>query len=256
MTLHLRRYGEGPRAALALHCSLAQGSAWAGIAALLPELTLCAPDLPGHGRSPDWDGTSDFHSLTTREVMALMDAECDLIGHSFGATVALRIALERPDLVRTLTLIEPVLFAAARAAEAPEYAAYRVAMADFERLAHTADRAAAAQAFQAVWGDAPLSSLPARMQDYIVQRIHLIGAAAGTMEDDTAGLLAHWRLEGLGVPVLLVQGGASPPVIGAIQDELARRLPQVTRLTVPGAGHMVPITHPGPVAAAIAKLIG
>jgi lipase len=60
------------------------------------------------------------------------------------------------------------------------------------------------------------------------------------------------RLESLGVPVLLIEGGASPPVIGAIHAELARRLPMATRLSVAGAGHMVPITHPEPVAAAIA----
>ena len=238
-----------------MHCSLAQGSAWAGVAGALPGLTLRAPDLPGHGRSPDWDGISDFHTLATRAVLALMDAACDLIGHSFGATVALRIALERPEMVRTLTLIEPVLFAAARAVGAPAYAAQVAAMAGFERLSRNADRRAATEAFQAVWGDAPLSSLPLRMQEYIVQRIHLIAAAAPALERDTAGLLAYGRLEALGVPVLLVEGGNSPAVIGAIQDELERRLPQVTRLIVPGAGHMVPITHPGPVAAAIAALM-
>lgn len=256
MKLHLRTFGNGPRRAVALHCSLAQGAIWAGVAAHLPGLTITAPDLPGHGRSPDWDGVRDLHSLTTEAVLAVMDGPCDLIGHSFGATVALRAALARPDLVRTLTLAEPVLFAAARAAGAPAYAAHVADMSDYARRAGGADRWAAAAAFQAVWGDAPLASLPARMQDYIVRRIHLIEAAAPTLERDTAGLLADGRLEGLGLPVLLVRGGASPQVIAAIQDELARRLPQVTRLVVPGAGHMVPITHPAPVAAAVSALIG
>ena len=54
------------------------------------------------------------------------------------------------------------------------------------------------------------------------------------------------------VPVLLIEGADSPPVIDAIHTELARRLPQASRLSVPGAGHMVPITHPQIVAAAIA----
>jgi lipase len=255
MTLHLRSFGEGPRPAVALHCSLAQGGVWAGVAAGLPGVTMLAPDLPGHGRSPDWDGTSDFHSLTTREVLAVMGGPCDLIGHSFGATVALRIALERPELVRTLTLVEPVLFAAARAAGSPAFRDYLTQNAAFADLYRAGNKRAAAEAFQAVWGGGvALSALPAHLQDYIVQRIDLIVAGHPALEGDSAGLLAHGRLESLGIPVLLVEGGTSPSVIGAIQDELARRLPQVTRIVVPGAAHMVPITHPAPVAAAIAAL--
>ena len=252
MTLHLRTFGSGPRNAVALHCSLAQGAAWAGVAAGLPGVTLLAPDLPGHGRSPDWDGVTDYHSLTTRAVLALMEAPCDLIGHSFGATVALGIALEHPDLVRTLTLIEPVLFAAARAAAAPAFAHHRADMAAFEQLFRSGDRRAAAAAFQAVWGGAPLTDLPARMQDYIVARIDLIVAAAPALEDDTAGLLAPGRIEALAVPVLLVEGARSPSVIGAIQTELARRMSQARRGVIEGAGHMVPITHAAQVATAIA----
>jgi pimeloyl-ACP methyl ester carboxylesterase len=51
--------------------------------------------------------------------------------------------------------------------------------------------------------------------------------------------------------VLLVEGAESPPIIDAVQEELARRLPQARRLIVPGAGHMVPITHPDIVARAV-----
>ena len=147
MTLHLRTFGNGPRPAVALHCSLAQGGVWAGLAARLPGAAMLAPDLPGHGRSPNWDGVGDFHSLATRAVLAVIDAPCDLIGHSFGATVALRIALERPDLVRTLTLIEPVLFAAARAAGAPAFAMFQAENAVFAAYCHAGNMRAAAAAF-------------------------------------------------------------------------------------------------------------
>ena len=256
MRLHLRTFDGGRRAAVALHCSLAQGGVWAGVAARLPGVTLLAPDLPGHGRSPNWDGVGDFHSLATRAVLAVIDAPCDLIGHSFGATVALRIALERPDLVRTLTLIEPVLFAAARAAGAPAFAMFQAENAVFAAYCHTGNMRAAAVAFQAVWGDLPLSALPVHLQDYIVQRIGLIVAAGPALESDNVGLLDHGRLEAIGVPVLLIEGQRSPPVIGAIQTELARRLPQARRVVIEGAAHMVPITHPAPVATAIAALIG
>jgi len=140
--LHLRMFGTGPRPVLALHCSLAHGGAWTAVAARLPGCRLLAPDLPGHGLSPDWAGPGDYHDATTRAVGSLLgalaqDGPVDLLGHSFGATVALRLALQRPELVRSLMLVEPVLFAAARAAGAPEYlpwqaqaAPYRAAMAE------------------------------------------------------------------------------------------------------------------------------
>ena len=147
MTLHLRTFGSGPRKGLALHCSLAQGGVWAGVANGLPRVTLLAPDLPGHGRSPDRDPASDYHSQTTRAVLALIGSPRDVIGHSFGATVALRIALERPDLVRTLTLIEPVLFAAARAAGAPAFAMFQAENAVFAAYCHAGNMRAAAAAF-------------------------------------------------------------------------------------------------------------
>ena len=59
------------------------------------------------------------------------------------------------------------------------------------------------------------------------------------------------RLEAVGVPVLLIEGADSPPIIEAVQSELARRLAQSSRLRVAGAGHMVPITHAAEVAAAV-----
>lgn len=256
MTLEVRRFGSG-REALALHCSLAHGGAWAGVAAHLRGVTVVAPDLPGHGRSPDWDGHSDLHTLTTWECLALLpEAPVDLIGHSFGATVALRMALERSEAVRTLTLIEPVLFAAARAADDPAWRQNREALQPFATAIAAGDRMAAAAAFQAVWGvGVPFADMPAPQRDYIAARIHLIGAVDPSLQHDTAGLLAYGRLEALGLPVLLVEGATSPPVIAAIQTELQRRLPQVTRAVVPGAGHMSPLTHPAEVSALIAAHI-
>ncbi|QYK43603.1 MAG: alpha/beta hydrolase [Paracoccaceae bacterium] len=257
-SVNLRRLGSGPRTALALHCSLAHGGAFRGLAADLPGITFLAPDLPGHGDSADWDGRDDLHALSTRIALALAHAHgsVDLIGHSFGATVALRAALEAPDLVRTLTLIEPVLFCAARAAGGAEFAAHEAAHADFARHMAAGRREAAAEAFQAIWGAGlEWGDVPAPQRAYIAARIHLIPAQNTALYDDSGGLLDHGRLESLGLPVLLVEGAASPPVMAAIGRELARRLPQARRSVVPGAGHMVPITHPAEVAGLVGSLL-
>ena len=51
--------------------------------------------------------------ISTQIVGNFITDPIDVIGHSFGATVALRLAVEQPEKVRSLTLIEPVFFAVA-----------------------------------------------------------------------------------------------------------------------------------------------
>lgn len=249
-----RHWDHGPRQALALHCSLAHAGAWSGVAAALPGVCLTAPDLPGHGRSGDWDPATDLHATATRVAGALAErigAPLDLIGHSFGATVALRLALERPELVRSLTLVEPVLFVIARGT--PAFEAFIGDYADVEqRLAGEPEAAAAL--FHRAWGAGTLEHLPEAQRRYMVERMPLVGAQNHVLLDDVPGLTAPGRLEGFDRPVLLVEGADSPPVVAAIHDALAARLPKARRLVVPGAGHMVPISHPRIVAAAIAGL--
>jgi lipase len=244
----------GDRPVLALHCSLAHAGAWAGLAEALQGVTVTAIDQIGHGRAPDWDGNSDLHGDATRAAIAMATeigsgAPMDLLGHSFGATVCLRIALERPDLVRSLTLVEPVIFAAARAAGDAAYPPFRQRHERLATLLAANRRQEAAEDFHGYWGTGePFGDLSPRMRAYILDRMHLIAAQNPVLLDDAAGLLRYLGLESIGVPVLLIEGGESPPIINAVHSELARRLSQVTRLVVPGAGHMVPITHAATIA--------
>lgn len=244
----------GPRPVLALHCSLAHSGAWTGLAERLSAVTVTAPDLPGHGRAPDWDGRGDLHDLTTAMAAGLAQrigdgGPVDILGHSFGATVALRLALDRPELVRSLVLIEPPLFAAAM--DDPAAAPHLAAQIRVSELI-LQDPDAGAAAFHALWGSGEaLADLPDRPRRYIVDRIHYITAQSAALVQDTAHLLRPGGLEGVGVPVLLVEGGNSPAVVGSIQPVLAARLPHATRRVLPGAGHMMPITHPDLLARAV-----
>ncbi|MFC6639182.1 alpha/beta fold hydrolase [Sulfitobacter sp. JBTF-M27] len=89
--------GKGDRRALALHCTMAFGGAWKGLSNALPELTMLAPDMPSHGRSADWDEVSDFSDTVYAGTLAVMDeTPMDVIGHSFGAVTALRLAVAHP----------------------------------------------------------------------------------------------------------------------------------------------------------------
>ena len=57
------------------------------------------------------------------------------------------------------------------------------------------------------------------------------------------------------MPVLLIRGGRSEPIIAHIQAALLRRLATAREEVVAEAGHMAPITHAGAVAERIAPFL-
>lgn len=236
-----RQYGDAPDTVL-IHCSLAHQGAWA----LLVKQTGIrgiAFDMPGHGRSDPWDGITDYQSQAADISASFCSAPMHLVGHSFGATVALRLALDRPDLVRSLVLIEPVFFAAARGT--PELRDYEASFAPFVRAMESADHVRAAETFTDVWGTGqPWAELSADQHRYIIDRIHLIPAGSPAMNDDNAGQLEDGRLEALEIPTLLMRADRSAPVTAAINASLAKRLPKSKCVLVKGPGHMGPLTHP------------
>ncbi len=245
-----RCWGEGAARLLLLHCSLAHSGAWAPFAAALGRAAI-APDAPGHGKSGPADPGRDFQDQCLAQIEDFTaDVPMDIVGHSFGATVALRLALERPDRVRRLVLIEPVLFAAARGSA--EFRAYLEVLRPFNEAIAEGDTMLAAERFTAMWGTgADWESLRREQQHDLASRIAIIPAEDAALFGDRAGLTRPGRLEALATPALLVEGAASPPVIGAISAVLARRIPAAGRAVVAGAGHMLPITHPAEVAAIV-----
>jgi lipase len=248
---YVQHWGHGAEPALMIHCSLAHSGAWAGVAARLSDkLTMTAFDLPGHGQSADWDGQGDYGRRAAEVAATFFTEPLHLIGHSFGAVTALRLALAAPEGVRSLTLIEPVLFAAAR--DHPEWETYVRDDSAIRAALDSGDRLGAARAFMAQWGTgAAWEDLPGRTRAQALARIHLIPAAEPLLRHDNAGLLSPSRLEQLSAPVMLICGTASPPVIARIAEVIAERLPDVGVAKVPGAGHMLPVTHPDQVAGLI-----
>ncbi len=255
---HVLRLGRGVRRALFIHCTLGHVATWSPVqAALLDKLAMTSFDRPSHGKSGDWSGEGGawgLHDLTTRIAAALIDKRADIVGHSYGATVALRLAMERPGMVRSLTLIEPPLFALARGT--PAHEAHMAAMAGFGTALDAGDRDGAARIFQSAMNpEAPWESLPERARARLAGRIERIAEERGVTLDDAPGLTLPGRIEALGLPVLLIEGSAAPPIVRAVHEALAARLPQAQRVMIAGAGHMSPLTHPEGVAGEIAAFL-
>lgn len=247
------RYGKGSRRALFLHCSLASHRAWMPVLERLDDMIdATAIDLPGHGRSAAWsEADGDLFDLTTRVARTFLDdGPIDVIGHSFGGAVALRLAVEEPDLVRRMVLFEPVFFAAARGT--PAHAANRERFAPVYAALDAGDPEEATRRFTDGWGgETDFDNLAPAQQRAMVDRIHLISASKAGIEDDNAGLLQPGRLEAAKAPTLFLRGERAQSVLAEIHARLAERMPDARELVVSGAGHMGPLSHPDE----IAKLI-
>ena len=252
LPVHWITQGRGDRPALLLHCALAHaGSLKPLMGQLGGRLSMTAFDLPGHGQSGDWAGQGDMLDATARIAESFCGDPVDVIGHSFGGVAALCLAVRRPDLLRSLTLIEPVFFAAAKAAGDPAFEAYLAEIAPYGAAMAAGDRPAAARAFNAVWGDVSWDVLPEVQRAYAAARIHLIEESVPGLLEDSQTILRPGGLERIAAPVTLISGDRSPAIIPAVLTALEARLPETRRATVPGAGHMVPITHPADTARAI-----
>jgi len=239
-----------------IHCSLAHSGAWRGMRAKLADrASTVAFDLPGHGQSADWTGEGDYQDVAVALAEGLIAAEMrvplDLIGHSFGGTIALRLAQRHPEHVRSLTMIEPVLFAAARAH--PLFEQNNAFMKGaFAHAIRAGDRMEAARIFNTLWGaEADWGKLPQSMREDMARRIHLIAAGRSVTQEDLHGQAAPGALEALDMPVLLIEGARSQPLIRTVHDAFEARLPQVRRVVIEGAGHMAPVSHPKDVARAV-----
>ncbi len=245
--IHCRSFGHGPRKVLALHCTIAHAGAWRGLAGLMEEAEFHCPDMLCHGRSPDWDGQGDFHDRMTKAVLQHLTERMDVVGHSFGATLALRLAVEQPDLVRSLTLIESIHFGVVREQEPQMMDEQQKSSAPFRAAVETGDYELAARLFNRGWGDrdgARWDEMPESTRAAMTRGVRIVPACSPAVFDDRPGLLRPGVLERVRMPVLLLRGARTAPAVAAVNDAFARRFLDAENVVVPGAGHMLPVTHP------------
>jgi 3-oxoadipate enol-lactonase len=107
--LKVQTVGTGPPAVL-LHGVGADRVLWAPVLSGLSQVgEMIAPDLRGHGETPAPPGSTFVLSEHVADVLGLLDErgleKVDWVGHSAGAFLALRLALDHPERTRSLTLV-------------------------------------------------------------------------------------------------------------------------------------------------------
>jgi pimeloyl-ACP methyl ester carboxylesterase len=112
--LSFRIDGAGPTPVVLVHGFQNASDSWASMVShLWTDVTALAPDLAGCGHSsrPPSPDRCTIEAYAA-DVVGLIEhvgwERPVLVGHSLGAGVVLRIALDRPDLARSLVLVSPI----------------------------------------------------------------------------------------------------------------------------------------------------
>ncbi|MFK5583380.1 alpha/beta fold hydrolase [Serinicoccus sp. LYQ131] len=103
--------GDDPQAPVVVFCHglLGRGRNFSGIAkALQPDFRCVLLDMPDHGASP-WTEQVDYAvaaDLVVRQLRSLGAGPVRLVGHSMGGKTAMTAALQAPELVERLVVVD------------------------------------------------------------------------------------------------------------------------------------------------------
>lgn len=205
-------------------------------------------DRRGHSRSKRLSGQGSVREDVT-DLAALLEAigyyPAHIVGSSFGGSIVLRLAAERPDLFRSLTAHEPPLFgllAEQRDVQEPlKIAQDRIAAV--ANLLSTGDMKGGARLFveTIAFGPGAWEELPSELQETLIFNAP---TWLDEVNDPEALTLDVDRLGRFSGPVMLTVGGESAPFFPVVTQQLVRRLPQAEVRTFQAAGHVPHVSHP------------
>ena len=249
-------FGAGDTVIL-LHSGGGGAAQWKKVITELDDrLHIIAPDLRGYGGS-DMRSSSGIPTLSSEASVVHAFARntpgnIHLVGHSYGGSVALKAAAERPEIYASLTLIEPANFNLLFGGPGEDDELFaeisRIAMKVTKSVSNN-EQEDGLRAFVDYWGgQGKWESLRSDVRHTLCNRAKVIAYNFyATMFDKTPfkHLVRH------GLPTLFIKGEETTPVTARITDILAAATPGARVQPVQEAGHMSPISHPS----AISNLI-
>jgi 3-oxoadipate enol-lactonase len=222
------------------------------IAALKSRYRCIAYDHRGQGRSADDVGRTIDMKTVTDDAAALIEAlglgSVHFCGLSMGGIVAMRLAISRPDLVRSLVLLDTT------ADPEPQKLKYRM----LNLIVRYFGFAAVVKAVMpALYGKSTLQD-PARAEEVLEWRQQLAAnrpsiwrAAAGVFERKSI----YEELNNISVPTLVAVGEEDVGTPPAMAARIAGAIAGAKLMVIPGAGHGSTVEQPAVVTAAIGAFL-
>ena len=235
--------GSGPLVAL-IHGVGLRSEAWgAQIDALSQTCRVIAVDLPGHGESPalaEGPSMADY----VEAIAGVLNEPAIVIGHSFGAMIALQLAIHHPVKVKAVAALNAI-----HRRDAVAKAAVKSRADELDGLT-MADPTATLNR----WFGSDVSSQrfaceawlrnadPAGYRD----AYRIFAAEDGAADTD---------LNATQCPLLCLTGGDEPNSTPDMSRKIAELAPKARADIVEGAAHMLPMTHTSQVNAVLSEFI-
>lgn len=228
---------EGARpTVICLHSSAGSSKQWQPLGERLrPGYRVLAPDL--------YAWSLDDEAALIEPLLDGIPQGVYLVGHSYGAAVALKLALAHRERIRGLVLCEPTLFGLLFVEKSAYRAAVEIGVARLSIRQYLRARQPflAAQRFIDYWsGEGTWRSLPPSQQEDIARRMPTVLANLDALLADATPLSEYARID---APVLCVTGARTRASAQCVAQILTRALPGAEWRQLPGAGHVGLVSH-------------
>jgi pimeloyl-ACP methyl ester carboxylesterase len=254
-TIHYEDTQTGAETIVFAHGLLWSGAMYAPqIAALRDRYRCIAFDFRGQGRSEVTLGGYDMDSLTG-DAIALIEtlgvAPVHFVGLSMGGFVAMRVAARRPDLVRSLVLLET----SAEVESRDKIASYRVLGTIGRYLGFGL---VAGSAMRIMFGKTFMTD-PARAAERETLRDALLKNDRVGISRALGGVIGRKSVEAelanVAAPTLVIVGDEDVATVPAKAEAIARGVGHATLVRIPRAGHTSTLEEPAAVTAALEQFL-
>lgn len=204
-------------------------------------------DLWGYGDTPLPAQPADFdlgrEVALARSLLSRIDEPFHIVGHSYGGAVGLRLALDFPEQVLSVSVHEPVLFHLLRQEQCTEeWEEISRVSSEVLSLIDQHDLSGGARIFVDYWnGDGAWSSLTADQQERTANAARKAPLDFAALFGESDPLSRFGTLAG---KVLLTVGERTRKPAAKVAALIGSVLGPGSLHVLPGTGHMAPITAP------------
>ena len=255
MTLELACAEHGAGAPIViLHGLYGAKRTWATVAArLAARRRVLTADLRNHGESP-WDTGHDYPALAAdvaRLIETRVGGPADVLGHSMGGKAAMMLALDRPDLVARLVVVDIAPAPSSGTAAVAPRALREVPLAGLTRRAEVEEALAAS---------VPDPQVRAFLAANVRAGPHGLAWTINleALDGHFAEILSFPEIPAgasFPKPTLFIAGGRSDYLRPEHRPAIDRLFPQAVVETIPGAGHWVHAEAPAAFLEAVERFL-